>query len=69
MIDMQDNLLDLADEKFKIGNWRGLTSKFDIRVSESMTVKKGFYQKNELISGLIGHSFIKETYKIDEMND
>lgn len=30
---MQDNLLELADEKFKIGNWRGLTSKFDIRVS------------------------------------
>lgn len=49
----------MANEEFKIGNWRGLTYKYNIKSSESMTVKKGFYQKNELISGLIGHSYIK----------
>lgn len=33
-----------------------------------MTVKKGVYQKNELISGLNGHNYINDTYKIDDMN-
>ena len=69
MINMQDDLLEHADDRFQIGNWRGFIYKFDIRVSESMTVQKGFYQKNELISGLIGHSFIEETYRIDEMKN
>jgi hypothetical protein len=32
-----------------------------------MTVKKGLFQKNELISGLYGHTFIRETYQINEL--
>jgi|688.fasta_scaffold2091119_1 hypothetical protein len=49
----------MADEKFKVGNWRDLAYKFNIRTSESLTTKEGFLQKNELISGLIGHSYIR----------
>ena len=57
----------MADEKFKVGNWRDLAYKFNIRTSESLTAKEGFLQKNELISGLIGHSYIRELYSIDQM--
>jgi hypothetical protein len=33
-----------------------------------MTVKKDVLQKNELISGLVGHQYIRETYQIEEMS-
>jgi hypothetical protein len=33
LISLQDNYLELADDKFKIGNWRNLTYKFDIHAS------------------------------------
>lgn len=34
-----------------------------------MTIKTGQYQKNELISGLASHQFVKETYGTKYMLD
>lgn len=34
-----------------------------------MTVRAGFYQKNELISGLADHKYIKEVYGTRFMTD
>lgn len=60
MIDIQDNFLEKAPANYTIGNWKH--SKTDMKFAQSMTVKTGLYQKNELISGLASHQFLKETY-------
>lgn len=31
---------------YRIGNWKNIQGKFDFKISESMTLKEGFYQKN-----------------------
>lgn len=40
-----------------------------MKFAESMTIKPGFIQKNELISGLEDHKLIKETYGTKYMLD
>jgi hypothetical protein len=59
-IDIQDDFLEKADGLYTIGNWK--KTRFDLKSAQSMTVRAGFYQKNELISGLADHKYIKDTY-------
>lgn len=67
MIDIQDDFLEKAPPLYSIGNWKH--SKTDMKFAQSMTVKTGLYQKNELISGLASHQFVKETYGTKYMLD
>ena len=67
MIDIQDDFLEKAPPIYSIGNWKN--SKTDMKFAQSMTVKTGLYQKNELISGLASHQFVKETYGTKYMLD
>lgn len=54
---------------YRIGNWKNIQGKFDFKISESMTLKEGFYQKNELISGLASHNYIHQIYKIKSLTN
>lgn len=67
LIDIQDNFLEKADGVYTIGNWK--KTKFKMTTAQSMTVKAGFYQKNELISGLADHKYVKDIYGTRFMMD
>lgn len=67
MIDIQDNLLEKAPVIYTVGNWTKLRNRFNFKVAESMTVKPGYFQKNELISGLADHKYVKDVYGTKSM--
>jgi hypothetical protein len=67
LIDIQDDFLERAPPLYTVGNWKH--SKMEIKSAHSMTVKAGFYQKNEVISGLTDHKLIKDTYSTRYMID
>lgn len=60
-IDIQDDYLQKPAPIYKINNWK-IHSK-SVKLADSMTVKEGFIEDNELISGLNRHKYTKEVYK------
>jgi hypothetical protein len=68
-IDVQDQYLEKAPILYKIGNWLQLKKRFNFKISQSMTLKEGFYQKNELISGLASHNYIQSIYKLKQLTE
>jgi hypothetical protein len=63
LIQIQDEMFERCPALYHVGNWKLTQNKFDFKISESMTVKEGFYQKNELVSGLASHNYIQHIYK------
>lgn len=61
-IDIQDELLNRPPSVYTVGNWNTLKHKFKLKISESMTVREGFFQNNELISGLASNKYIRDMY-------
>ena len=61
-VEMQDELLELAWEGYRVGNWEALQGKVNFSVAKDMTLIEGLHQKNELISGLQRHKEIKQIY-------
>jgi hypothetical protein len=69
LVDLQDELLEKAPSLYTIGNWEKLQHRFNFKLAEPMTLKEGTSQKNELISGLADHKYVKETYSTKAMVD
>lgn len=69
LVDLQDELLEKAPSLYTIGNWEKLQHRFNFKLAEPMTLKEGAAQKNELISGLADHKYVKETYSTRAMVD
>jgi len=63
LIQIQDEMFERCPPLYHVGNWKITQNKFDFKISESMTVKEGFYIKDELISGLASHNYIQHIYK------
>lgn len=61
-LDIQDEMLNKAPHIYTVGNWTTLKNTFKFKVAESMTVKLGFVQKNEIISGLASNKYIRDIY-------
>lgn len=66
-IDLQDEYLEQSPSVYTVGNWVTLQHRVNFKVADNMTVKEGVHQANELISGLMDHQVVKETYLTHQM--
>lgn len=55
LVDLHDDLLQGLPSSYPLGNWNHFKS---VSVSDSMTVREGFLQEMELISGLKSRKYM-----------
>lgn len=66
-IEIQDEILERPPAIYTIGNWNNLKNTFKFKIAESMTIRPGFFQNNELISGLASSKYIRDIYGTKSM--